>query len=165
MEDIKKYWQTNGEMQWAVALGYINIIAATVTMARFRPTPCQGHLKHLKHIYCFLHNYKKTAIKFNTEMPDYSNHKIEKKYWGHIYHPCQEEIPEDTPEPYGKSVLTTTFVDANLLHDVTIGRSCTGIIHLLNKTPIDLLSKRQNTVETVTYGPEFVAARTAVDQS
>eukprot|EP00957_Ditylum_brightwellii_P022576 1702857-Ditylum_brightwellii.AAC.1 len=37
-----------GEMQWVVALGQIDIIAATATMFRFRPAPCQGHLKHLK---------------------------------------------------------------------------------------------------------------------
>eukprot|EP00957_Ditylum_brightwellii_P157984 12025576-Ditylum_brightwellii.AAC.1 len=40
-----------GEMQWAVALGRIDIIAANVTMARFRPAPCQGHLKQLKQGY------------------------------------------------------------------------------------------------------------------
>eukprot|EP00957_Ditylum_brightwellii_P181954 13862248-Ditylum_brightwellii.AAC.1 len=79
IEDIKKYWQMIGEMQWAVTLGRIDIIADTMTMAIFRPAPCQGHLKHLKCIYCFLCNYKKTAIKFNKEMPDYSNHKVEKK--------------------------------------------------------------------------------------
>eukprot|EP00957_Ditylum_brightwellii_P023222 1752520-Ditylum_brightwellii.AAC.2 len=29
MEDIKNYWQMIGEMQWTVALGQIDIIAAT----------------------------------------------------------------------------------------------------------------------------------------
>eukprot|EP00957_Ditylum_brightwellii_P009578 722275-Ditylum_brightwellii.AAC.1 len=85
-------------------------------------------------------------------MPDYSNYKVEKKNWGHTYHPCQEEIPEDMPEPHGKPVMTTTFIDTNLLHDVITGRSCTRIIYLLNKTPIDWCSKRQNIVETATYG-------------
>eukprot|EP00957_Ditylum_brightwellii_P160331 12204740-Ditylum_brightwellii.AAC.1 len=92
-------------------------------MARFRPAPCQGHLVCLKRIYCFLHNYKNTDIKFNTEMTDYFNYKVEKKIWGHIYHPCQEEIPEDMPEPQVKPVMITTFVDANLLHDAIDGRS------------------------------------------
>eukprot|EP00957_Ditylum_brightwellii_P097088 7393652-Ditylum_brightwellii.AAC.1 len=68
------------------------------------------------------------------------------------------------PEPCGKPVMTTTCVDANLLHDVITGRSCTGIIYLLDKNPIDWFSKRQNTVETATYGSEVVAVRTAVDQ-
>eukprot|EP00957_Ditylum_brightwellii_P115454 8806025-Ditylum_brightwellii.AAC.1 len=135
-------------MQWAVALGRIDIIAATVIMARFRLALCQGHLKHLKRVYCFFCNYKKTDVKLNTEMTDYSNYQVDKKNWGHIYHPCQEEIPEDIPEPYGKPVMTTTFVDANLLHDVITERSCTGLIHLLNKIPIDWFSKRQNTVDT-----------------
>eukprot|EP00957_Ditylum_brightwellii_P063653 4831573-Ditylum_brightwellii.AAC.1 len=97
-------------------------------------------------------------------MPDYFNYNVEKKNWGHIYHLCQEDIPENMPELCGKPVMTTIFVDANLLHDVITGRSCTGIIHLLSKTPVDWFSKRQNTVGTVAYGSEFVAARTAVDQ-
>eukprot|EP00957_Ditylum_brightwellii_P082583 6279303-Ditylum_brightwellii.AAC.1 len=48
MEDVKKYRQMIGEIQWAVTLGHIDIVAATMTMARFRPAPHQGHLKHLK---------------------------------------------------------------------------------------------------------------------
>ena len=163
-EEKKIYWTMIGELQWAVALGRIDIICATVTMARFRPAPRGGHLDCLKCIYCFLRNYKKTAIKFNVEMPDYSQYKVEKVNWGSIYHPCGEEIPSDMPIPKGKPVLTTSFWDANLLHDIITGRSCTGIIHMLNKTPIEWFSKRQNSFETATYGSEFVAARTAVDQ-
>ena len=55
-------------------------------------------------------------------------------------------------------------MDANLYHDQLTGRSVTGIIHLINQTPIDWFSKKQATVETATYGSEFVAARTCVEQ-
>jgi len=44
------------------------------------------------------------------------------------------------------------------------GRSVTGILHLLNMTPIDWYSKLQSTVETATFGSECVAARTATEQ-
>ena len=44
------------------------------------------------------------------------------------------------------------------------GRSMTGIIHFLNQVPIEWFCKRQNTVETATYGSEFVAARQACEQ-
>jgi len=44
------------------------------------------------------------------------------------------------------------------------GRSVTGILHFLNKTPIDWYSKKQATVETATYGSKLVSARLAVDQ-
>ena len=40
----------------------------------------------------------------------------------------------------------------------------TGVLHLINGTPIDWFSKRQDTVETATYGSEFVAARIAMEQ-
>jgi hypothetical protein len=50
------------------------------------------------------------------------------------------------------------------MHDVITGRSVTGILHLANKTPVDWYSKKQSTVETATYGSEFVAARTCVEQ-
>ena len=76
----------------------------------------------------------------------------------------KEEIPPDAPEPLGPFVTLTHFVDANLYHDQLTGRSVTGILHLINGTPIDWFSKKQATVETATYGSEFVAARTCVEQ-
>ena len=35
---------------------------------------------------------------------------------------------------------------------------------LCQKTPVDWNSKKQTTLETVTYGSEFVAAKTATEQ-
>jgi hypothetical protein len=40
-----------------------------------------------------------------------------------------------------------------------LGRFITGILNMLNHTPIRLISKRQKTVETSTYGSELVALR------
>jgi len=58
----------------------------------------------------------------------------------------------------------STYKDANLYHDWTTGRAVTGVLHFLNGTPVDWYSKQQNTVETATYGSEFVAARIATNQ-
>ena len=55
-------------------------------------------------------------------------------------------------------------MDANLHHDLVTRRSVTAILHIVTGTPIDWYSKRQATMETATYGLEFVAARIAVDQ-
>jgi hypothetical protein len=44
------------------------------------------------------------------------------------------------------------------------GRSITAILHFLNQTPMDWYSKKQATVETATFGSEFIAARTTIDQ-
>jgi hypothetical protein len=61
-------------------------------------------------------------------------------------------------------VHTTTNVDANLMHCYVTGRSLTGILHFVNQCPVDWYSKKQNTVETATFGSEFVAARIATEQ-
>ena len=37
-------------------------------------------------------------------------------------------------------------------------------LHFCNHTPTDWYSKKQATVETATYGSEFVAAKTATEQ-
>ena len=65
----------------------------------------------------------------------------------------------------GKPVVMTTFVEANLYHDLVNGRSVTGILHVFNKTVINWYSKQQSTVKTATYGSEFVAACTAMSWS
>ena len=85
--------------------------------------------------------------------------------WMHsVYGSPKEQLPPNAPEPRGNPVRTTTFVDANLMHDYSTGRSATGVLHFLNQTPIDCFSKRQSQLETATYGSEFVAARTGTEQ-
>ena len=85
--------------------------------------------------------------------------------WFHTcYRGAKEEIPSDAPPPLGKRVKPSTFVDANLMHDLISGRSVTGCVHMLNKTVIDTYSKLQSTVETATFGSEYVATRTATEQ-
>ena len=68
------------------------------------------------------------------------------------------------PDPLGKAVTTTTTMDANLNHCLATGKSLVGCLHVVNKTPVDWYSKKQATVETATYGSEFVAAKTATEQ-
>ena len=75
-----------------------------------------------------------------------------------------EEIPADIPEPKGRVVQLTHFVDANLYHCMLTGRAVTGVLYLANQTPIDWYAKKQATAESATYGSEFVAGRTCVDQ-
>ena len=81
-----------------------------------------------------------------------------------VYGDVREHIPKDIPKPAGNKITLTTYVDANLYHDYITGRAVTGILHLVNQTPVDWYSKRQATVDTATYGSEFVAARIATDQ-
>jgi hypothetical protein len=67
-----------------------------------------------------------------------------------VYGNVEELLPQDMPPALVKPVVSITYVDANLYHDMVTGRSVTGILHLINGTPIDWFSKKQDTVETAT---------------
>jgi hypothetical protein len=110
---------------------------------------------------------KHAVIRFRrTGEPDYSDLPEQKYDWSYsVYGDVKEQLPEDAPAPLGRHVSLTHFVDANLLHCLLTGRSVTGILHLVNQTPIDWFSKKQATVETATYGSKFVAAHTCVEQA
>ena len=106
----------------------------------------------------YLRKFKLGSIRVRTGIPDYSylGKSPEYDWMNPVYGDVSEEVPKDAPAPLGKTVMTTTYVDANLYHDWTTGRAVTGTLHFLNGTPIDWFSKRQNTVETATYGSEFL---------
>ena len=45
--------------------------------------------------------------------------------------------PDDAPEPLAKFVTLSHYFDSNLMHDLVSGKSVTGILHLVNKTPLE----------------------------
>ena len=81
-----------------------------------------------------------------------------------LYGNVHELLLDDMPDPLGEAVTTATTMDANLNHCLATGKSLTACLHFVNKTPVDWYSKKQPTVETSTYGSEFVAAKTATEQ-
>ena len=116
-------------------------------------------------MYAYVIRTKGYTTRFRTTQPDYSYLPDQNFDWAHIiYGHVQEIIPEDISDPLGKPVTTTTTVDANLNHCLATGRSVTGCLHFVNHTPIDSYSKRQATMETATYGSEFLASKTDTEQ-
>ena len=104
-------------------------------------------------------------IQVRTQEPDYSNIPNVQYDWQHsVYGKVHKILPRNAPPPRGKFVTLTHYVDANLYHDMLAGRSVTGILHLLNQTPVAWWSKKQNAMETATYESEFVAARVCTEQ-
>jgi hypothetical protein len=96
-----------------------------------------------------------------TNEPDYSDYRDPGYDWSFsVYRDVKEIIPTDIPEPKGKYITMSHYFDAKLYHDMVTGRSITAILHFLNQTPMDWYSKKQATVETATFGSEFIAART-----
>ena len=165
-EGIRQYQSMIGMVQWSVSLGRFDVTTAVMTMSSFRANPRIGHLQRVKRIIGYLSKMRHGSIRYRVSKPDMSCFEGKEVDWSHTpYGESREEIPHNTPKALGKSVVTTHFVDANLYHNLLTGRSVTGTMEFINKTPIDCFSKKQNTVETSTYGSEFVAARTATERA
>ena len=164
-DGVSIYLSMIGACQWAISLGRFDISTATMTMSQFRAAPRTGHLDRVKRIYEYLRKFRGAAIRVQTGEPDYSDLPFPEHDWSYeVYGNVEESIPDDAPTPLGNYVTLSHYVDANLYHDLLTGRAVTGILHLINQMPLDWFSKKQATVETATYGSEFVAARICTDQ-
>ena len=116
-------------------------------------------------MFGYLAKIKHAVIRIRTDELDFSALPSTEFDWEKSVHgSAYKLIPEDAPKPRGKFVTLTHYVDLNLMHCILTGRSVTGILTLMNKTPIDCSSKEQVTVETATYGFKFIAARTDVER-
>ena len=133
-----KYFIMVGQLQWLVTLGRFDIHAQVATMSRIRAAPRQGHMDRLKRIYSYAIRTKDYAIRLRNELPYYSflpYQEFDLTY--SVYGNVNEILPDDMPEPLGEAVTTTTTIDANLNHCLATGKSLTGCLHSVNKTPVD----------------------------
>ncbi|KAL7580434.1 hypothetical protein ACA910_004455 [Epithemia clementina (nom. ined.)] len=165
-DQIQKYMTMIGQLRWAVTLGRFDILSQVVIISRFRLAPRAGHDARVKKIFGYLSKTKHYAIRFRTDEPDYSSLPDQDYDWCRsVYGDVHEEIPKDAPKPLGKQVVHSIYLDANLFHDIVTERVFTAVPHFLNMTHIDWFSKHQATVETASYGSDFLATKTATKQA
>ena len=162
-EMVKKYQSLLGALQWCVTLGRFDIFIAVMSLSRFRIEPKNDHWDHLERVLGYLRQTKDAAIRFRVDVPEYPVSDEQTADWDYsVYDGIKEEIPTGCPAACGKPVRVTVYVDANLMFCKSTGRLCTGFLILLNNTPVHWFCKLQATVESATYGSEFMAARIAV---
>ena len=90
-----------------------------MTLSRFRAAPRQGHLDRVKRICGYLSKMRNGTIRIRTDEPDYSDIPKKEYDWEYTcYHGAKEVLPSGAPRPLGKRVVHTTYVDANLYHDM-----------------------------------------------
>ena len=124
--------------------------------------PRIGHLQAVYHIFGYLKQVPKRKLYFDPVSPLISEDRFHKFDWEDFYRNSKEAIPDDMPKPRGKIMTTHCFVDANHAADKVTRRSQTGILIFCNRAPILWFSKRQNSVESSTFGSEFTALKNAV---
>ena len=128
--------------------------ASVITISCFRQAPSA----QVKRIFGYLANLPHGVIRYRIHESEYSDlpHKNYNRART-VYTGEREELPYDLPEPLGKQVTSTHYVDANLHHDLVTSKAVTVILHMFNAIPVHWHCRRQSTVETA-IGSEFVAA-------
>ena len=132
-------------------------------MARYNAIPRTGHLQAMQRAFGYIKHYPKVSIQYDETMPDLTTHKPTTYDWEQFYPGLTEELPPDMPTPKGNPARITGYFDADHAGCLQTRRSVTGVIMFVNNTPIKWYSKRQNTVESSTYGSELVAGRIATE--
>ena len=83
--------------------------------------------------------------------------------WKEFYGNGKEPIPPNAPRPLGKEVDLRLYTDSSHADDKLTRRSRTGYFVFMNMALIDWMSKKQATVETSTFGAEFVALKHGIE--
>ena len=163
-DGLQRYQELIGMLRWAVELGRVDILLETALMSTHLALPRRGHLEQLYHIFGYLKAHPKRNLLFDLQHPKVDERAFKEYNWYEFYQDAKERLPSDMPPPHGRSVSTHCFVDSDHTGDKVTHRSQTGILIFLNRAPIIWYIKRQNMGETSTFGSEFIAMKTAVEQ-
>ena len=152
-----------GVLRWIVELGRIDIAVQVTMLSRYLISPREGHLQQAYRIFSYLKQFNRPMLVFDNSDPVFSSDNFHVCDWGSHYPDASEKIPSNAPEPLGRSVSTTCYVDSDHAGCQATRRSHTGVLIYVNCAPIIWYSKRQNTVEASTFSAEYIALKTAVE--
>ena len=152
-----------GVLRWITELGRLDILMPVSMLSRYLVAAHHGHLDQVFHIFAYLKRYDSSTMVFDDTEPNFDRSCFKVCDWSECYPGAEEAVPKDMPKPRGRSVVMSCFVDADHAGCRVTRRSHTGVIIFVNRAPILWFSKRQNTVESSTFGSEFVAMRIAIE--
>jgi hypothetical protein len=168
-EGHRKYQMLIGMLVWVVTIGRIDVAHATSSLSRFTACPRQGHLERLLRVLGYLKKRANRRIVVDSREPIYKGGQdaLGMDYTDELGDQCpeaHEEIDTNAPSPLVEEMEITVFVDSDHVHDQATRKSITGIVIFVRRTPVFYFIKRQGTTFTSTYGAEFCAMKTAVEE-
>ena len=166
-EDASKYLQLIGILRWAVELGRIDIHTEVSLLSQHQCLPREGHLDAAYRIFWYLKKADHSRLICDPRDRTFDDRlfqgNTDNSDWKDFYNYVSEPIPENMPLPQDLPVYTTCYIDADHAANEVTRRSHTGILLYVQNTLIQWFSKRQNTVETSSFGSEFVALHIATE--
>ena len=167
---LARYQQYIGILRWSIELGRIDIMTEVSCLSQHLCAPREGHLQAVYKIFRYLQkNMDKNPGRLVFDpLLEYTDEKIfdgtpTTQDWIDFYPDAEEAMPRNMPTPLGRAILVKAYVDANHAGNLANRRSHSGILIYVNNALIQFFSKRQNTVESSSFGSEFVALRIATE--
>lgn len=167
-----RYQQYIGILRWSIELGRIDILTEVSVLSQYLCNPREGHLATVYKIFRYLQanmNKNPGRICFDASSVNdvderlFANGSLDPELWKDFYPDAAEALPGKEVEALGNPVRIRCYVDANHAGNMVNRRSHSGILIYINNSPIIWYSKRQNTVETSSFGSEYVALRIATE--
>ena len=160
--DAAYYQSLIGILRWMVELGRIDICLEVSMLSSHLVMPREGHLEQVYHIFAYLRKYHNLELVFDPTVPKFDEEAFERKDWtssefGHLS--GKEEMPPNMPEFRGEGFVIWARVDADHASDTITRQSWTGFLIYINSAPVYWLSKKQNSVESSTFGSKFMAMK------
>ena len=126
--------------------------------------PREGNLEAVFHVLLYLQEKHNSRLALDTTYPEIYHNSFKKHKWFEFYGDIEEAILTDMSEPRGKGVDLRIHVDSNHVGDKETHWSRTGFLIFMNTAFIQWISKKQLTIETSVFGPEFVATKHGIEK-
>ena len=126
----------------------------------------KGHLDQVLHVFTYLHKHHNTELVYDPSDPvvehdDFEWRDLTSSEFGTVQ--GKEEIPSNMPEPRGQGFTMCAKVDADHASDTVMRCSRTGFLVYLNCAPVYWWSRKQTSVESLSFGSEFIAMKQCCD--
>lgn len=160
--DAAYYQSLIGILRWIVELGRVDVCLEVSMMSSHLAMPRDGHLLAVFHIFAYLKKYHNTELVYDPSDPVVNESEFERKDWTSSEFGLvdgEEEIPKNMPEPRGQGFAIRAKVDADHASDTVTRRSRTGYLVFLNCSLVSWVSKKQTSVESSSFGSEFIAMK------
>ena len=156
------YMSLIGILRWMVELGRVDICLEVSMMSSHMVMPREGQLVELFHIFAHLKKYHNTEMVFDPSDPVIDEAKYQLQDWassefGHLQ--GKRRLPPNMPQPRGFGFIIRAKVDADHASDTVTRRSRTGFLVYINSALVFWFSKKQNSVESSSFGSEFTAMK------
>ncbi len=146
-----------GVLRWMVELGRVDICVEVSLLSSHMTLPREGHLLQLYPVFAYLMSYRNNSeIVFDPSAPEIDRSLFMRQDWAATAYGdgLKEELPANMPESIGQGFIMSGYIDSDHADDVATRRSRTGFLVFLNSALIFWMSKKQTSIETISYGSE-----------